>query len=158
MPASGGLFDLDALDEQITEDEHRMAEPGFWDDNVKAQKLINETNELKDKRDTYVQLKQQIDDLQTNVELLEMEADPDLEEEFETSFVHTEKALEQYRLNQLLDGEYDSHNAILEIHPGAGGPKLRTGAPCSCGCTFAGANSTALRWKQQAMRLVKPRE
>ncbi|QZN93486.1 peptide chain release factor 2 [Limosilactobacillus panis] len=121
----GGLFDLDALDEQIAEDEHRMAEPGFWDDNVKAQKLINETNELKDKRDTYVRLKQQIDDLQTNVELLEMEADPDLEKEFENSFAHTEKALEQYRLNQLLDGEYDSHNAILEIHPGAGGTEAQ---------------------------------
>ena len=32
LPASGGLFDLDALDESIAENEQKMAEPGFWDD------------------------------------------------------------------------------------------------------------------------------
>ena len=41
LPASGGLFDLDALDESIAENEQKMAEPGFWDDNVAAQKVIN---------------------------------------------------------------------------------------------------------------------
>lgn len=125
LHASGGLFDLDALDAQIAENENEMAQPGFWDDNVKAQKLINETNELKDKRDTFVQLKEQIGELETNVELLEMEPDPDLAAEMDQLFETTEKALQQYRLSQLLNEKYDSRNAILEIHPGAGGTEAQ---------------------------------
>ena len=35
----GGLFDLDALEEKIAENEARMAEPGFWDDQEKAQEV-----------------------------------------------------------------------------------------------------------------------
>ena len=125
MHASGGLFDLDALDEQIAENEHQMAQPGFWDDNTQAQQKINQTNELKEKRDTFVQLRDQIADLSTNVELLELEPDPDLTRELDDSFAQTDKALQQYRLNQLLNEQYDSRNAILEIHPGAGGTEAQ---------------------------------
>lgn len=125
MHASGGLFDLDALDEQIAENEHEMAQPGFWDDNTKAQKLINDNNALKEKRDTFVQLRDQIGDLETNVELLEMEPDPELAQELDTSFTQTEKSLQEYRLSQLLNEKYDSRNAILEIHPGAGGTEAQ---------------------------------
>lgn len=125
MRASGGLFDLDALDEQIAENEHTMAQPGFWDDNTKAQKLISDNNALKDKRDNFTQLKGQVEDLATNVELLEMEFDPDLAKELDDSFAKTSKALQQYRLSQLLNEKYDSRNAILEIHPGAGGTEAQ---------------------------------
>nr|WP_283587376.1 peptide chain release factor 2 [Limosilactobacillus viscerum] len=121
----GGLFDLDALDEQIAENEHEMAQPGFWDDNTKAQKLINDNNALKEKRDTFVELREKIADLETNVELLEIEPDPDLAAELDKSFTTTEKSLQQYRLSQLLNEKYDSHNAILEIHPGAGGTEAQ---------------------------------
>lgn len=125
MRASGGLFDLDALDERIAENEQRMAEPNFWNDNEQAQKIINENNGLKEKRDTFVNLRDQIADLQTSIELLEDESDPDLLAEFETTFAQTQKLLDQYRLTQLLDGKYDAQNAILEIHPGAGGTEAQ---------------------------------
>lgn len=125
MHASGGLFDLDALDERIAENEQRMAEPNFWNDNEQAQKVINENNGLKEKRDTFVNLRDQIADLQTSIELLAVESDPDLLAEFEDNFSQTQKALDQYRLTQLLDGKYDAQNAILEIHPGAGGTEAQ---------------------------------
>jgi peptide chain release factor 2 len=125
LPASGGRFDLDALDESIAENEQKMAQPDFWNDNEAAQKVINANNELKGKRDTYVHLRDSIANLQTNIELLEMGPDADLQKEFDQSFTKTKKALEQYRLNQLLDGEYDAKNAILEIHPGAGGTEAQ---------------------------------
>nr|WP_191668270.1 peptide chain release factor 2 [uncultured Limosilactobacillus sp.] len=121
----GGLFDLDALDERIAEIEQEMAQPDFWNDNEKAQKIITENNNLKDKRDTFVNLRDQIADLETSIELLTVEPDADLQEEFETSFDETQQALKQYRLNQLLAGEYDAKNAILEIHPGAGGTEAQ---------------------------------
>lgn len=125
MRASGGLFDLDALDERIAENEQRMAEPNFWNDNEQAQKIINENNGLKEKRDTFVNLRDQIADLQTSIELLTVEPDPDLLAEFEVNFGQTQKLLDQYRLTQLLDGKYDAQNAILEIHPGAGGTEAQ---------------------------------
>ncbi|WP_434737599.1 peptide chain release factor 2 [Limosilactobacillus sp.] len=121
----GRSLDLDALDESIAENEQKMAQPDFWNDNEAAQKVIGENNALKDKRDTFVHLRDQIANLQTNIELLELEPDPDLQQEFDTSFAQTKKDLEQYRLSQLLDGEYDSKNAILEIHPGAGGTEAQ---------------------------------
>jgi len=102
-----------------------MAQPDFWNDNERAQKLINDNNDLKAKRDTYVALRDQLADLETNLELLELEPDPELEKEFATSFAQTEEALQQYRLNQLLSEKYDSKNAILEIHPGAGGTEAQ---------------------------------
>ena len=49
----GGLFDLDGLNEKIAENEARMAEPGFWDDGVAAQKLITANNILKNKYDNF---------------------------------------------------------------------------------------------------------
>lgn len=125
MPASGGLFDLDALDESIAENEQEMAQPDFWNDNEAAQQVINDNNELKEKRDTFVQLRDQIANLETTIELLAMGPDPDLQKELDDSFAATKKALDQYRLTQLLDGEYDAKNAILEIHPGAGGTEAQ---------------------------------
>ena len=102
-----------------------MAQPDFWNDNEQAQKVIAENNILKEKRDTFVNLRDQISDLETSLELLAVEPDDDLQKDFEASFTNTQKALEQYRLTQLLDGEYDAKNAILEIHPGAGGTEAQ---------------------------------
>ena len=99
-----------------------MAEPGFWDDGTAAQKLINENNELKNKFDNFHQLSQSIDDLDVLFELVqEDETDAELRAELETQLNDTQAQLEKYQLSLLLNGKYDKDNAILEIHPGAGG-------------------------------------
>lgn len=98
-----------------------MAEPGFWDDAQKAQGLIDETNDMKKKVDEFQQLANSVDDLDVAVELLSDEPDADMQAEFEENFATTQEALRQYRLNLLLNQKYDRNNAILEIHPGAGG-------------------------------------
>ncbi|MDE4414743.1 peptide chain release factor 2 [Lactiplantibacillus plantarum] len=116
-----GSLDLDALNESIQENEARMAEPGFWDDQAAAQKVIDENNVLKGKYDTFKQLADEVGDLAVAYELLSEEPDAEMQAEFETDFQHAEHDLQQYRLNLLLDGPYDRNNAILEIHPGAGG-------------------------------------
>lgn len=125
MRASGGLFDLDALNEQIAENEHTMTAPDFWNDSQKAQGLINKTNDLKERRDTYTHLRDQLGDLEVTVELLGEGDDPDLQQQLDDSLPKIEKELQAYRLSQLLNGEYDSKNAILEIHPGAGGTEAQ---------------------------------
>lgn len=96
-----------------------MAEPTFWDDATKAQSLIDETNRLKEKFETFKSLENQQEELLITLELAE--EDESMKEELETSLQQFQDALAKYELAQLLNGPYDHNNAIIELHPGAGG-------------------------------------
>ena len=75
-------LDLEALTEEIADYENRMTEPGFWDDNDKAQKVIEENNVLKNRRDSFLNLTSQVEDLEVLTEMLaEDPEDTDLENE-----------------------------------------------------------------------------
>lgn len=121
MPPSGGRFDLDALNERIAEHEAQMGQPNFWNDGQKAQQLIEQTNQLKEKRDNFLRLQDGVENLQVTLSLLQEELDPEMQTEFDQNLVKMTNLLERYRLEQLLDEPYDQNNAIVEIHPGAGG-------------------------------------
>lgn len=98
-----------------------MAEPNFWNDQDQAQKLISETNLLKEKRDSFLELKKEYEDETTALELIKEEPDKELQEEVENNLTHLQSAFHNYELDLLMSGKYDSHNALVEIHPGAGG-------------------------------------
>lgn len=117
----GGHFDLDALNESIKMNEAKMANPDFWNDQKSAQSVISKTNQMKVKYNHFKRLTNLFDDLKVNFELLEDESDSEMMSHFESELQNTEDELKNYRLSLLLNGKYDSHNAILEIHPGAGG-------------------------------------
>lgn len=117
----GGHFDFDNLNEEIQINEAKMAEPNFWNDQKTAQKLIDQNNLLKNKVDKFRVLNEAIEDIQVNMELLGEEYDDDLASELDDEISELSRNLDQYQLNLLLDGKYDHNNAILEIHPGAGG-------------------------------------
>ena len=117
----GGLFDLDELEQTLAVLDNKMSEPGFWDDNNSAQQVIDESNSLKAKYDLYKKLEEEYDDLMVLLEMLDEEEDVELEKELTDRLIAFLQQLSQYELTQLLNGPYDSHNAILELHPGAGG-------------------------------------
>ena len=74
MPRSrtlGGLFDLDGLQEAIADNESKMADPDFWNNQEEAQKVINENNELKNKYDNFNQLEEAIEDLEVLLEMVD---------------------------------------------------------------------------------------
>ena len=98
-----------------------MAQPDFWNDQEKAQKLIGENNVLKEKRDSFLKLQKGYEDESTAVELLREEPDPDLQKETEEDLATLQDEFHNYELDLLLSGKYASHNALMEIHPGAGG-------------------------------------
>ncbi len=114
-------LDLKELDERIAENENKMLHPDFWDDNKAAQKIIDQTNDMKTRRDSFINLKKKVQDLKTILDLLKEEDDPGLHTELDKKINNTKKSLENYNLTQLLNGKYDRNNAILEIHPGEGG-------------------------------------
>lgn len=98
-----------------------MLEPNFWDDQQEAQKIINESNALKEMVNGYRELESQQEDLEVTYELAKEENDQELKEELEAELEGFKKKLNEYELQLLLNGPYDANNAILELHPGAGG-------------------------------------
>lgn len=98
-----------------------MSQDGFWDDHESAQKLIDETNSLKNKYDNFQKLSKSVEDVQVLAELYSEDPDEDLLSEMESDIQSVDDNMRSYELTMLLSEEYDSHNAILEIHPGAGG-------------------------------------
>ena len=79
LQALGGLFDLEQLEEDIAEAEHRMAEPGFWDNSESAQQVINENNANKETYDQFNHLANGVEELEVMVEMLQEEPDPEIE-------------------------------------------------------------------------------
>ncbi|CAM4461800.1 peptide chain release factor 2 [Paenibacillus macerans] len=120
-PILGGLFDLDLKQEMIANYEEKMAAPDFWDDNEKAQAIIAEMNAVKSSVDQYLALQGEYDDIETMAELAEEEGDDSLAAEISESVAALVKKLEDFELQLLLNQPYDKMNAILELHPGAGG-------------------------------------
>ena len=94
-----------------------MNEPNFWDDTKKTTSIIDEINNLKKIVDRITNLKNKIE---SNLELLNSNDDEFVE--LVTSEVDDiKKELDDLEIFVLLNGPYDKYNAVLEIHPGAGG-------------------------------------
>lgn len=98
-----------------------MAKPDFWDDNDQAQKVISETNQLKGLVEEMNSLQAEYDDLNVMVELIEEEQDEDMVGELKKGVRKLNKRFEAFELQLLLSQPYDKNNAIIELHPGAGG-------------------------------------
>jgi peptide chain release factor 2 len=98
-----------------------MLQPGFWDDQQKAQTVIGELNGLKDQVNELHDLNETYENLEITYELVKEEDDPELREELETELQGITKRLNEFELQLLLSEPYDKNNAILELHPGAGG-------------------------------------
>ncbi|PRO65612.1 peptide chain release factor 2 [Alkalicoccus urumqiensis] len=116
-----GSLDLEEKETRIAELEERMAEPGFWDNQDEAQKVIGETNNLKSVTTAFRSLEEKIDNMDVSYELVKEEDDQDLRDELETDLKSVEKEMEKFELQMLLSEPHDANNAILELHPGAGG-------------------------------------
>ena len=98
-----------------------MSQPNFWDNNEQAQLIIQESNAAKDTYEKIQGLKQSLEDLTMSIELYEYTEDLDMYNEAMQLVPIIEHDLKDYELSLLLSGEHDANNAILDIHPGAGG-------------------------------------
>lgn len=98
-----------------------MAEPGFWDDPSHAKEVTKRLNWHKEQVSSWEQVSQKHQDLQVLFELADEEDDEETLQEVAQDLVELKREVEQLELESLLSGEYDQNNAILAIHPGAGG-------------------------------------
>jgi peptide chain release factor 2 len=96
----------------------RMEDPTFWDSPEKSAPLLRERRALERRLETLNRMRSDADELATWKELVaEGEADADLE----TFLARVDGELEKLELELKLSGPDDEKNAILNIHPGAGG-------------------------------------
>lgn len=116
---------LKSIMSEIEQLEHRAAEPGFWDDMEKSQKILQRTGNLKTKVEEFEKLKASYDDTMTLIELGNEEEDLSLLDEAKAELEEVKKNLEKQRLKTLLTGEYDKNNAILTFHAGSGGTEAQ---------------------------------
>ncbi|WP_138753681.1 peptide chain release factor 2 [Paenibacillus sinopodophylli] len=116
-----GSLDLDLKQEIIANFEEKMTFPDFWDDNEKAQSVIAELNAVKSVVDHYDGLNSEQEDLQMMLELAEEESDDSLASDVVSGVEKLMRKVSDFELQLLLNQPYDKLNAILELHPGAGG-------------------------------------
>jgi peptide chain release factor 2 len=98
-----------------------MAAPNFWDDQKTAQTVISEANALKELVSEFRQLEERFENLEVTYELVKEEPDEDLQQELVAEAKKLTKDFSEFELQLLLNEPYDKNNAILELHPGAGG-------------------------------------
>ncbi|MYL40221.1 MULTISPECIES: peptide chain release factor 2 [Virgibacillus] len=116
-----GSLDLDTKSSRIKELELQMAAPEFWDDQDTAQAVIAEVNNLKEYVNNFKEVEDLHDNLEVSYELVREENDRELFEELTSEMKALRKKLNDFELQILLNEPYDTNNAILELHPGAGG-------------------------------------
>ena len=95
-----------------------MLQPEFWNDQQKAQGVINESNALKDQVNEFYELFESYENLDLTYELVKEESDAELQSDLEEELTELTTRLKQYELQLLLSEPYDKNNAILELHPG----------------------------------------
>ena len=98
-----------------------MAAPGFWDKPDAARRTVEEVKKLKRWTDAYLELRQGIDHVLELAELLEQESDAGIERELEAEAAALTTGLEQLSLETLMQHHEDHLDALMTIHPGAGG-------------------------------------
>ncbi|MEH7355296.1 peptide chain release factor 2 [Neobacillus drentensis] len=116
-----GSLDLENKEARIAELDDTMLQPDFWNDQEKAQIVISEANGLKDQVNEFTDLNDSYENLELTYELVKEENDMELRAELEEELQQLSGRLNQFELQLLLSEEYDKNNAILELHPGAGG-------------------------------------
>jgi len=122
----GNIFDPDALTRDIAALEEAMRAPDFWDDQGRAQKVSTRYSRLRSRLADYEHLAAEMGDLEAVLELANEESSGDevpeeLEEEVGRLAGAAGRTLEHLEEQRLFTGEFDAGDAIVSIHPGAGG-------------------------------------
>lgn len=116
---------LDKTQDEIAYLEEQTMAPGFWDDPTGSQKVLQKIAQGKAKIANYEKLKTSYEDALALIELADESEDESLYDEAVHEVDAFENALTEARLATLLTGEYDSNNAILTFHAGAGGTEAQ---------------------------------
>lgn len=125
-------FDIDNLEGELVSLEKQTTEQNFWEDSKNSSKVLKRINEIKNKVEHFKKTKNEVSNLIEIVELLKQESDAELEKELQKGVLLLEKDIEKLEVSILLSGKYDSNNAIITLHPGAGGTEAQDWVEMLC--------------------------
>jgi len=117
----GGSFDLPGQEEELLKLEDTISTPGFWNDQEKAKSVMARLSACKSAIGDWRKLRARLTDISEFVQLARDDGDEELEGEQLPELEKLKADLERYELQTYLDSEQDRGNAIITIHPGAGG-------------------------------------
>ena len=129
------LFDITNLEKKLEELESKTISTEFWNDSSNSEKVLKEITSLKKKTESYKKVKTNIEDIEAlNSLIYEETKSTEIEEnsnyfneakEIATNINNIKNDIEKLEISTLLSGKYDSNNAILTLHPGAGGTEAQ---------------------------------
>lgn len=115
------LFDISTLEKELKKLEAERVKPNFWQDTKKSNKILSKIKKIKNKVLSYRKIENDIKNLKELTELTNIEPDEEIAKDIIKSTKISEKEIEKLEIATLLSGNYDNNNAIVTIHPGAGG-------------------------------------
>ncbi len=119
------LFDILSLEKELNELEEQTSNPEFWNNSADNSKILKRITNLKNKIDSFKKVKKEFDNLFELNQLLGMEPDDELAKELLKNTKILEKETEKLEIATLLSDKYDYNNAIITLHPGAGGTEAQ---------------------------------
>ena len=119
------LFDIAKLEQNLKKLEEQTTKPDFWSDVQNNSSILKQITSLKSKLDSYKKVEIELDNLCELNDLLKSESDEDMEKELLKNISVIEKSVEKLEIATLLSDKYDSNNAIVTLHPGAGGTEAQ---------------------------------
>ena len=115
----GGIFDPSGAQDALDKLNTQMAEDGFWDDRERAELVGRQRGRLETSLASARALQESLQEIET-LDELDREGEA-VEEDLEGGIQHLESLLDRLETERMLCGEHDEGDALLAIHPGAGG-------------------------------------
>ena len=115
------LFDLPTLENNLQRIDALSQAGDFWKDQKRAKRIIAQINDTRGKIDEFKDISLKVKAINDELDLLRAEYSGDLQKLVEADLMKINAQVEAFEILILLQGEFDHQNAVLEIHPGAGG-------------------------------------
>lgn len=114
-------FDIQKLENELQELENQTTSDGFWNNQNLSNKVINRIKIIKNQCDSYKKLIEESKNLKELADLITTEYEENIAHDLIINIKHFQNEVEKLEIQTLLSGKYDKNNAIMTIHPGAGG-------------------------------------
>ena len=114
-------LNINNIETELKELEIKTGEPNFWDNQQSSGLVLTKMKHLQNKLEKFKKIETEYENLVDLNELLLEEEDIELCKEVLKNTAKLEEDIEHLQLETLLSGKYDKNNAIVTLHPGAGG-------------------------------------
>jgi|TARA_B100001079_G_scaffold144959_1_gene124179 peptide chain release factor 2 len=117
----GGIFDLTSFEDKLSQLRAQTVAGDFWDNTSSAQTILKKISMIEKELELWNGAQRKKDDCEVLLTFLEEEEDSASQNEFQSELDELQKTVDDLELRLILSGTEDANDAILTIHPGAGG-------------------------------------